>query len=156
MKLTILAAFLLLGSGLGALSSPLTLSLSSEATGALTEFALKDLDALTQSEIKTSTPWTEEPYTFSGPRLSAVIAQAGVSSFSSITLRALNDYSVTLRAQDVAAFEPIVSTRMNGAPMAVEDKGPYWLIFDLDNTPQSHQIQTTSWMIWQLIEVRVR
>ena len=156
MKQILMAAFLLIGSGLGALSSPFTLSLSSQTTGALTEFALGDLDALPQSVITTSTPWTAEPYAFSGPRLSAVIAQAGIGSFSSITLRALNDYSVTLTAQYVAEFEPIVSTRMNGAPMAVEDKGPYWLIFDLDNTPLSQKLQTTSWMIWQLTEVRIR
>ena len=111
-----------------------------------------ELEAHDTAVIETTTPWTEDVVRFSGPRLSslAALAEAPVAE---ARLSALNDYTITVPAQDWATWTPVLATRADGAPMRVRDKGPLWLIYPLDADPALRTQRYHARMIWQVREL---
>ena len=68
---------------------------------------------------------------------------------------ALNDYKVVMPLSDVESDVPIIATRMNGAPMSVRDKGPYWIVFPYDQDARYQTETIYSYSIWQLNRLNV-
>lgn len=112
------------------------------------------LDTLTQHEFATSTIWTEGVITFRGVLLRDLLAASDAQG-STLTLTALNDYSVSMPAADATADGPLVAYRMNGAPMPVRDKGPVWLLYPYDTHPEFRSELTYARSIWQLAHIEV-
>jgi hypothetical protein len=104
-------------------------------------------------EIATKTPWTG-PARFSGPRLTDVLASLGASG-SKVTLIAVDDYKVELQLADIQHYQPIIAVSMNGQPLPLRGRGPFWLMFPFDEHPE---IQNDTWYfraIWQIDRIRV-
>lgn len=147
-------SFLYAAATVAALTAPLTaqdftaLQVTNE-DGVTTDFAIAELDALAQVTITTTTIWTEGEVTFTGPSLSSALDAAGVSS-DDLTLTALNDYAIEMPAPDMDAIYPIVATRLDGAPMPVRDKGPFWIVFPYDSDPEFQTETIFAQSIWQL------
>ncbi|MGL4458984.1 MAG: oxidoreductase, partial [Plesiomonas shigelloides] len=87
---------------------------------------MTQLNAMPQFSISTCTPWTEQRHTFSGPKLSQVLAQAGIYN-QRIEIQAINGYQITLSPADLSPYAPILATEIDGKPMRIRDKGPLWL-----------------------------
>ena len=119
-----------------------------------TEFSLEDLDALDQAEFTTSTIWTDGPVTFSGVPLKTLLATIQADG-TAIEMVALNDYKVVMPLSDVESDVPIIATRMNGAPMSVRYKGPYWIVFPYDQDARYQTETIYSYSIWQLNRLNV-
>ncbi|WP_374650897.1 molybdopterin-dependent oxidoreductase [Dongia sp.] len=118
-------------------------------------FTQADLDAMPQSDIKTSTPWHDGVHTFSGPKLSAVLAFAGATG-GTITAHALNDYSADLPAEDAEKFGVILATRMDGALLPVRDKGPIFIIYPYDSAAElRHDVYYTR-SVWQVDKLTLK
>ncbi len=113
------------------------------------ELTLRDLDALPQAAIETSTPWTEGVRRFTGPPLSA-IATLGGQSPKEVRVAALNDYVMTLPAEDWTQNGALFSTRINGTIIRVKDKGPFWIMYPLDRDARFKQAMYKSRMVWQV------
>lgn len=120
-----------------------------DAAGTVTEFDLAALDALEQSEITTSTNWTEGVLVFSGPPLAAVLAAAGME-MGPVDAVAANDYEVRLTFPPGDAAVPIVATRIGGEPIERREKGPLWVIFPYDSDPAYRTVDVFGQSIWHL------
>ncbi len=151
----IFAAFMLLLGGLvpALAQSPMALLVTASASSSEPlELSLADLDAMEQVTFRTTTIWTDGEVTFSGVPLASVLA--GLDG-ASVEMVALNDYKVVMPMEAVQATAPIVATRMDGAPMSVRDKGPYWVVFPYDEGPEYQTETIYSYSIWQLNRLRV-
>ena len=115
---------------------------------------LEQLKAMETREFTTSTIWMEDEVTFTGVSLRALREQAGAEG-TAINASALNDYKVVMPLSDVESDVPIIATRMNGAPMSVRDKGPYWIVFPYDQDARYQTETIYSYSIWQLNRLNV-
>lgn len=115
-------------------------------------FTLADLDALPQQDFTTSTIWTTEPTRFSGPSLSAVMETSGLIA-EVLTLRAANDYSITMNTSMLEENAPIVATRINGKTFGLRERGPLWVVFPYDAASRYRSEHTFASSIWQLTDV---
>ena len=118
-------------------------------------FDMAMLERLPQTTFTTMTPWEKEPITFSGPLLRDVLAAAGAQG-KELRAVALNDYRVTIPAEDATTYRVIVATRIGGQPISVRAKGPLFIVypFDSDRKLQSSAYYERS--IWQLVALEVQ
>jgi hypothetical protein len=118
------------------------------------ELSLEELDALDQSDFTTTTIWTDGDIRFSGVSLKHLLESVGAQG-KNINMIALNDYQVTMAFDDLEADAPIVATRMNGEPMSVRDKGPYWVVFPYDSHRKYRTEPVYALSIWQLSRLEI-
>ena len=135
--------------------SPIALQITprSQETDTVT-LELADLDALPQHSFTTSTIWTDEAAVFSGVPLKSLLETVGAEG-DAVEMIALNDYKVTMSVAELEDTAPLVATRMDGKPMSVRDKGPYWLVFPYDEDPKYQTETIYSLSIWQLNRLNV-
>jgi hypothetical protein len=110
------------------------------------------LDALPQTEFTTSTTWTSGTPTFKGVLLKDLIAATGATG-GTITLKAANDYAITIPMTDVGDTAPMLAYLMDGATMSLRDKGPVWMVYPYDSDEKFRTEETYSRSIWQLTEI---
>lgn len=122
--------------------------------GDTAQFDMPMLEALASRTGSMETPWTKGKVTFSGPLFSAVLEAAGAHG-KTITVKALNDYSVDLPEEDVLQIKTILATRMDGKEMSVRDKGPLFLIYPFDLQPELYNEKYFGRSVWQIKEVVV-
>lgn len=118
------------------------------------KFDRSRLEALPQQEFATSTIWTVEDHSFSGPSLHDVLVEADVTG-TTVHLIAANGYEVRMAWEEIEKTVPIVATRIDGAPYSVRQKGPLWIIFPYDQNPRYRTEAFYALSIWQLTDVRV-
>ncbi len=122
-----------------------------EVSGAIdpADLSLDDLDMMEQITFETSTIWTDGVTTFSGVSLKGLL-DAGNATGNVVELIALNDYAIKIPVDELNEDAPIIATRMNGEPMSIRDKGPYWVVFPYDSDAQYQSEIVYSRSIWQL------
>lgn len=69
---------------------------------------------------------------------------------------AVNDYAVEIPVESWPGTGPIVAYLNNGAPMSLRDKGPLWIVYPFDNTPDYQTEVVYSRSIWQLDRISVK
>ncbi|MDY0870958.1 molybdopterin-dependent oxidoreductase [Dongia rigui] len=118
-------------------------------------FTMAQLDALTQTEIKTKTPWHDGVHVFTGPKLRLVLDTVEAKG-SNITAHALNDYSADLPVEDADKYGVILATRMDGELLPVRDKGPIFIIYPYDSDPVlQHDVYYTR-SVWQIDKLTLK
>ena len=115
---------------------------------------LASLEALPTVSMTTSTPWTVGLTTFEGVLLKDVLLLVGAKG-QSITVAAINDYSVTFPAEDEIGLQPIIAYKVNGELMSVRDKGPLWIVYPYDQNPAAQSETYYGRSIWQLVHITV-
>jgi len=117
-------------------------------------FDIDMLEALPGRSASIETPWYPDAREFSGPFLRSVLASAGAKG-TSIRIKALNDYVVTVPFSDAQRIDTILATRTDGRLMSVRDKGPLFLVypFDLDRSLYDETYFARS--VWQISEIEV-
>jgi hypothetical protein len=118
------------------------------------ELSDADLSALPQISFTTSTIWTTEPATYSGPSLAAVLDSLGAKG-ASLNMIAVNDYKVDMPWALIEQDTPIIANRINGQPFSIRDKGPLWVVFPYDSDPRFQTEEIYSFSIWQMNQIRV-
>lgn len=101
-----------------------------------------------QFSINTSTPWTDGISHFNGVPLKALLADV-VPKFKKIIVKAHNDYTVTISSADLDNNDVILAWSLDGKKLSLRDKGPYWIVFDLDSLGE-HGSQYLNKMVWQV------
>lgn len=109
-----------------------------------------DIEALPQGEVETQLRWMEGVHHFTGPSIGA-IADLGPQPVQSAKIVALNDYVATLPREDWADLGAILATKHNGDHMLIRDKGPFWVVYPVDDRPEilDRQIYHDR-MVWQV------
>lgn len=113
-----------------------------------------ELSALPQVSFTTSTIWTTEPVTFSGPSLATVLEAVGAQD-GALSMVAVNDYKVEMPRSLVEEEVPVVANRINGEPFSIRDKGPLWVVFPYDADARFQTEEIYSFSIWQLTQIQV-
>lgn len=127
---------------------------ASQARAAPTALSLETLDGFEQVTFTTTTTWTDGEVEFSGVPIKTLLSQLGVEG-ETLQMIALNDYAVSMPISELEDDAPIVATRMNGAPMTVRDKGPFWVVYPYDSDEKYRTETVFSRSIWQLNRLRV-
>ncbi|MGL5758680.1 hypothetical protein [Plesiomonas sp.] len=113
------------------------------------KLSMGQLNALSQHEITTSTPWHSEARTFSGPSFTDVLALGGIRS-TRVEIVSINGYQITLSPDELTLYDPILATHVDGEEMRIRDNGPIWLILPLDQYPNLHNSAFYAQMAWQI------
>ncbi|MDH4052369.1 MAG: molybdopterin-dependent oxidoreductase [Rubrivivax sp.] len=122
--------------------------------GTVARFDLDALMQLPQTSFTTHTPWYASARRFTGPLLRDVLARVGAEG-STLRMTALNDYRVDVPMQDAQRHDVILALLLDGAPMAVRDKGPLFMIYPFDAQPELRSAVYYSRSVWQLSEIEV-
>ena len=119
------------------------------------ELDAQALDALPVHQIKTGTPWHKEVVTFSGPRLSDLLALVGARG-ENLQIKALNDYQVKVPVADAAKYEPILARKIDGNPLSIREKGPLFMMYPFDAHPELRNDIYFGRAIWQIATIDVK
>jgi hypothetical protein len=132
----------------------LTISGAITATNAQGELQLDQdqLAAIAQTSFTTSTTWTAGTPAFQGVLMKDLIAAVGATG-TTITLRAVNDYEITIPMADVKDDAPLLAYLMDGQTMSLRDKGPVWMVYPYDASADYRTEETYARSIWQLTEI---
>ena len=110
------------------------------------------LESLPLTEISTTTTWTSGTTTFKGVLMKDLIAAIGATG-ETMTLRAVNDYAITMPLADVAEDAPLLAFLLDGQTMSLRDKGPVWMVYPYDANEEYRTEEVFSRSIWQLTEI---
>ena len=114
------------------------------------------LQALDETVLKTKSPWIEgEASTFVGTKISAILKAVGVSE-ATITLTALDGYTVDIPYSDIEDYDPILSWERNGTALTVRDRGPLWVTYPLHEIPENEAAKYSARWIWQVARISVQ
>jgi hypothetical protein len=119
------------------------------------QFDLAMLAGLDTITVETTTIWTEGVQTFEGVELVDLLAaiEAGGANLRAI---AHNDYAVDIPVADAVEGGPIVAFLRNGEPMSLREKGPLWIVYPFDSSPDYQTEQIYARSIWQLDRIEVQ
>ena len=123
--------------------------------GGKAAFDLAMLEQLPQQTFSTNTPWDSKPTVFKGPLLRDVL-KAAKASGTTLIAAALNDYKVTIPADDAQAHDVILAHKMNGENIPVRTKGPLFVVYPYDSKPELKDAKFIDRSIWQLKSIEVQ
>ncbi len=116
-----------------------------------------DLDMLRQlpvTSFKTNTIWTQGVQEFTGVSLDTLAQHVGMSG-AHLTVSAINDYHVDIPLSDARQGGPIVAYLRNGEEMSVRNRGPLWIVYPYDQSPEFRTEIIYSRSVWQLDRIKV-
>lgn len=111
-----------------------------------------ELQALPQREIATATPWAPGVRRFRGPELGALAAIVPRRP-TEAQVAAHNDYTSVIPTADIAEYAPILALTLDDRPMRLRDKGPFWIMYPIDDHPELRSGRYTARMVWQVREI---
>ena len=113
------------------------------------QVTVADLEKMPQARIETTTPFLPGKTVFEGVLLRDLLKAANLTA-PNLKMVALNDYQVDVPATDATQYDVIVAYKVDGKYMRVRDKGPFWLIYPMDQHPELQNEATATKMIWQI------
>jgi hypothetical protein len=113
------------------------------------------LEALGMQGFVTGTPWYSGKTRFDGVSMNVLLKSVGATG-TSILATALNDYSTEIPSADFAEYEVILALKRDGAYMPVRDKGPLFIVYPYDSSPDLQSPKFYSRSAWQLAQITVR
>lgn len=112
-------------------------------------FDMAMLGLLPQRSFTAKTPWYAQPRKFTGPLLRDLFQLVGAQG-TTMRVSALNDYRIDIPFDDVMRFDVILACLLDDQPMTVREKGPLFMIYPFDSTPQLRNALYYSRSVWQL------
>lgn len=91
-------------------------------------FDRQDLMDLGMDEI--AVEWSDGPHKLAGPRLTKVLAAAGVHVQGVLSVHGLDGYSVEVTPEEIANYNPILALERDKKPLGLGEFGPVYLIFE--------------------------
>ncbi|MBJ3783172.1 molybdopterin-dependent oxidoreductase [Devosia sediminis] len=110
---------------------------------------------LGETQISTTTPWTDGIQEFSGVLARDVLKHVGAEG-DTVLATALNDYTVRVPMADFLNNDVLLAMEMNGEEMQISDKGPIWIIYPRDDVPALQNTLLHERWVWQLRELQVQ
>lgn len=112
-----------------------------------------ELVALPTTTITTSTEWTPVSR-FEGPLLSDVLQRAAVRS-GTLSVFAVDDYSISIPWSDLASYGPILAHTRDGQRMTRRRFGPLFVIYPRDKFASLQTPSIGARMAWQVCRIEV-
>lgn len=111
-----------------------------------------EIEAYPTYSITTKTPWRDDPARFEGVRLRDVLAAHGLAQLDQITIRAENDFVVTMDRKVWEAEDFLIATRVDGQAHSRRARGPLQFVLDWDAYVTS-DVATESHLAWMAVEI---
>jgi len=112
-------------------------------------FSRAMLEALGQTTIRTTTPWTEGETVFAGPLVRDLLASLEAEG-RSVHAIASNDYAVDIPIEDVLRYPVIIALSINGQTLTTRTRGPLWVIYPWSDYEELRNELIHARSIWQL------
>ncbi|HDX8855349.1 TPA: molybdopterin-dependent oxidoreductase [Klebsiella michiganensis] len=115
-------------------------------------FDVAALEKLGMETVVTTTPWYSGKVRFDGVSLSKLMDLVGAKGKSARVL-ALNDYTTIVPIDDFHKFPVILALKMNGEYMRIHDKGPLFIVYPYDSSPELQNQIYYSRSAWQVSKI---
>ncbi|MBK0398560.1 hypothetical protein H0I76_05125 [Limibaculum sp. M0105] len=121
-----------------------------------TQLSMEQLEALEPHVIATRTEFTDGEVRFEGPLVTDLLRFVGDRAWSSAKITAANDYAIDIPVSDFKAYGVILARRMNGRELSRRDKGPFWLMYPLDDFKELQDPVYNNRLIWQVVKIELK
>lgn len=111
-----------------------------------------DIRAAAAGRIETETSWLDGVQVYEGALAAGLLATVGISG-GTLTLSALDGYSVEMPHAALTAYPALIAYRLNGAALEPDGFGPYWLVFDYDEIPEADRERFAGYSVWALSRI---
>lgn len=115
-------------------------------------FSLAELEAMPRTEFTTSTVWTEGRHQFAGVALTDLL-DAVEAHGGRLRVSAVNDYAIDLPLDDPTSSHAVLAYEFDGAPMSRRGKGPLWLVYPYDSSPDLQTEAIYARSVWQVVKI---
>jgi hypothetical protein len=102
--------------------------------------------------IVTTTPWYSGKVRFDGVSLSKLMDLVGARGKTAKVI-ALNDYTTMVPLDDFRKFPVILALKLNGEYMHIRDKGPLFIVYPYDSSPELQNQVYYSRSAWQVSKI---
>src|SRR3954471_2048876 len=113
------------------------------------------LESIGMVTVETTTPWYSGPVKFEGVPLDKLMKQVGATG-ERVAVVALNDYSSEIPMEDLSKYKVILALKRDGQYMPVRDKGPLFIIYPFDSTPELKSQTFYGRSVWQVAKIIVK
>lgn len=127
--------------------------LTIEHDGVSVEYNLEELEALPQTKYVSGNPFFDGEQEYSGPLLREIFKDAGLLDQDSVSMRAINEYTINFPVADASKFDVVVATRINGKLLSVRDKGPLWVMYPFSHHEELSDPVYKGRTVWQLVKI---
>jgi hypothetical protein len=91
---------------------------------------------------------------FVGVKLSDLLTHVGIAKFKRLHILASNDYRTTIEHDDIGVENVILASRINGEPFALDEKGPFFMVWpDQADDLLTGKAAGVKW-IWGALKIR--
>lgn len=118
-------------------------------------FDMAMLRLLPAAQLETTTAVTDGVRRFDGFLMRDLLAHVGAQG-TTVTARALNDYTIDIAIEDFDRFDVLVAYEMDGEPLLTSDKGPLWIVYPRDQHMELQDIRFDYRWVWQLRWLDIR
>ncbi|WP_386684837.1 hypothetical protein [Loktanella sp. R86503] len=118
-------------------------------------YKFEDLLAFEQETVETTNDYVDELTTFQGPSLQSLLEASDIDRDAEIQLSAINDFTISVPAEDAFLYGVILALLRDGEEMSVRDKGPIWVIYPMDDNPELRDDLYNGRLVWQLKSIAV-
>ena len=112
------------------------------------------LEALGMISFRTHTPWYSQPSTFEGVPMTVLMERVQATGVT-LTTTSLTDYTAETRMADLARFHAILALKRDGQYLEVRDKGPLFMLFPFDSSPELQSQRFYSQSTWQIASMNI-
>ena len=115
--------------------------------------SISDLEKLPLHKANFDTKWDLKG-DFVGVKLSELLSHVGITQFKRLYVLASNDYKITIENNDPGIENAILASRINGEPFALDNKGPFFIIWpDQAEDLLVGKAADVKWL-WGAVEIR--
>ncbi len=121
------------------------------------QFDLATLESLGTVQYEVDDPNLKKKVVYTGVLMSQVLKAANIASDSTtLTLKALDDYSTDMKVADANKYPILIATKADGAYMTVDKYGPLSTIIPYGYFPElDHDTYDALW-VWSLADITVK
>lgn len=113
------------------------------------------LEALGSDGFETVTPWYNGEVRFEGVRMDTLMRHVGATGDSVLAI-ALNDFSTEIPVSDFSRFGVLLALKRDGNYMPVRDKGPLFIVYPYDSSPELKAQKFYGRSAWQVAKILVK
>jgi len=131
--------------------------ISQNNSGSSLQFDMKTLESIGVVQYKVDDPFAKKNILYAGVLLSQLLKVAGVASdATTLTLRALDDYSTDMKISDVNKWPILIATRADNEYMPVDKNGPLISVFPFNDFPEIDHVTYDAQWLWALAGITVK
>jgi hypothetical protein len=155
------AATLQPDSGIPAPKGPVVLKIdgkiSQTNSGAALQLDMATLESMGVVQYQVDDPFAKKKILYAGVLISQLLKIVGAApDATTLTLRALDDYSTDMKISDVKKWPVLLATRADGAYMPIDKNGPLISVFPFNDFPEIDHLTYDAQWLWALAGITVK